>query len=49
MSTQTALALTEVNKPLTLITLPIPDGSQLKQHKAIIKLTATGRMFPILP
>jgi NADPH2:quinone reductase len=48
MSTQIALALTEIGKPLTQITLPIPDESELKENEILIKITAVGREFNIL-
>jgi NADPH2:quinone reductase len=48
MSTQTALALTEIGKPLTQITLPIPDDSELNENEILIKITAAGRRFDIL-
>jgi NADPH:quinone reductase-like Zn-dependent oxidoreductase len=49
MSTQTALALTEIGKPLTQITLPIPDESELKENEVLIKITAVGCEFNVLP
>jgi hypothetical protein len=49
MPTQTALALTEIGKPLTQTTLPIPDDSELKENEVLIKITAVGREFTILP
>ncbi|TVY25697.1 Dehydrogenase [Lachnellula hyalina] len=42
MSTQNALALTELGKPLTKITLPIPSSSELKDNEVLIKITAAG-------
>ncbi|TVY42807.1 Dehydrogenase [Lachnellula occidentalis] len=42
MSTQNALALTELGKPLTKITLPIPSSSDLKDNEVLIKITAAG-------
>ncbi|KAJ8096445.1 hypothetical protein POJ06DRAFT_203944 [Lipomyces tetrasporus] len=42
MSAQIALALTEVAAPLTKITLPIPDASELKENQVLIKITAAG-------
>jgi NADPH2:quinone reductase len=45
MATQTALALTEIGKPLTKITLPIPESKKLGENEIIIKITATGREF----
>ncbi|TVY21197.1 Dehydrogenase orsE [Lachnellula arida] len=42
MSTQNALALTELGKPLTKITLPKPSSSDLKDNKVLIKITAAG-------
>jgi hypothetical protein len=49
MSTQTALALTEIGKPLTKITLSIPDDSELKGDEVLIKITAAGRKSNVLP
>ena len=45
MPTQTALALTEIGKPLAKITLPIPTSSELKANEILIKITAAGREF----
>jgi hypothetical protein len=45
MATQTALALTEIGKPLTKITLPIPESKKLGEDEIIIKITVTGREF----
>lgn len=42
MSTQIALALTEIGKPLTKISLPGPDTFELAANEVLIKLTATG-------
>jgi NADPH:quinone reductase len=42
MSTQNALALTEIAKPLTKIALPIPSASELKENEVLIKITAAG-------
>jgi hypothetical protein len=42
MPTQTALALTEIEKPLTKITLPVPVAADLKEDELLIKITATG-------
>ncbi|KAK2626961.1 hypothetical protein QTJ16_004136 [Diplocarpon rosae] len=39
MATQTALAITEVGKPLTVISLPIPDP---KKDDILIKMTVVG-------
>ncbi|KAJ5570177.1 Dehydrogenase [Penicillium hispanicum] len=41
MSTQSALALTEIGKPLAKITLPIPNN-ELKDHELLVKITAAG-------
>jgi hypothetical protein len=49
MPTQTALALTEIDKPLTKITLPIPASSELKDNEILIKITAAGREFYDFP
>lgn len=43
MANQTALVLTEINKPLTKTTLPVPTTSELKENEILIKVTATGR------
>lgn len=45
MATQTALALTEIEKPLTKITLPVPTADDLKQDELLIKITAAGRKY----
>lgn len=45
MATQTALALTEIEKPLTKITLPVPMAADLKQDELLIKITAAGRKY----
>lgn len=45
MSTQTAIALTEIGKPMTKISLGIPDSSQLKDHELLVKVTAAEREF----
>jgi D-arabinose 1-dehydrogenase-like Zn-dependent alcohol dehydrogenase len=42
MATQNALALTEIGKPLTKITLPVPDAAELKDSEILIKITAAG-------
>lgn len=42
MSTQTALALTEIGKPLTKISLPGPDTFELAPNDILIKLIAVG-------
>ncbi|KAJ5313622.1 uncharacterized protein N7443_000506 [Penicillium atrosanguineum] len=42
MSTQTALVLTEIGKPLTKMQLPIPDASQLKDYEILVKITTAG-------
>ena len=47
MTTQTALALTEIGKPLEIITLPIPESSKLNENEIIIKVTAAGLEFYI--
>ncbi|KAG4441190.1 hypothetical protein IFR05_003308 [Cadophora sp. M221] len=39
MATQTALALTEITKPLTKITIPIPGP---KEHELLIKISVAG-------
>lgn len=39
MATQTALALTEIAKPLTKITIPIPEP---KEHELLIKISVAG-------
>ncbi|KAH7403561.1 chaperonin 10-like protein [Cadophora sp. MPI-SDFR-AT-0126] len=39
MATQTALALTEIAKPLTKITIPVPDP---KEHQLLIKISYAG-------
>lgn len=49
MATQTALALTEIGKPLTKITLPIPEYSDLKDSEVLIKITAAGRELYCYP
>lgn len=43
MATQTALALTEIGRPLTKISLPGPDTFDLKEHEILIKIAAVGR------
>ncbi|KAH7330087.1 chaperonin 10-like protein [Rhexocercosporidium sp. MPI-PUGE-AT-0058] len=43
MATQTALALTEIAKPLTKITIPIPEP---KEHELLIKISVAG-MTPL--
>jgi NADPH2:quinone reductase len=45
MATQTALALTEIGKPLTKITLPIPEPTE---GEILIKITATGRKSAVV-
>ncbi|EXJ85245.1 hypothetical protein A1O3_05920 [Capronia epimyces CBS 606.96] len=42
MATQTALALTTVGKPLTLISLPGPESVELKGNEVLIKVSAVG-------
>lgn len=42
MSTQIALALTEIGKPLTKISRPGPDTFELAPNDVLIKLTAVG-------
>lgn len=47
MSTQTALALTEIGKPLTKISVPGPDTFEPGANELLIKLTSAGReLFP---
>ncbi len=43
MATQTALAVTEIGKPLAKISLPIPVP---EAGEMLIKITATGRKSP---
>jgi hypothetical protein len=45
MPDQTALALTEIGKPLIKIRLPIPYDYELKEQEVLVKVTATGRTF----
>lgn len=45
MSTQTALALTELGKPLTKISVPGPDTFELAANEILIKLTVAGRQL----
>jgi len=42
MTTQTALALVEIAKPLAIIQLPI---SEPQENQILIKLTVTGRKY----
>ncbi|KAK9369214.1 chaperonin 10-like protein [Lipomyces kononenkoae] len=42
MATQIALAITEIEKPLTRITLPVPVSADLQADELLIKLTAAG-------
>jgi D-arabinose 1-dehydrogenase-like Zn-dependent alcohol dehydrogenase len=42
MASQNALALTEIGKPLTKITLPVPNAAELKDSEILIKITAAG-------
>lgn len=47
MSTQTALALTEIGQPLTKVLVPGPDTFEVAANEVLIKLTAAGRqLFP---
>ena len=43
MSTQTALALTEIGRPLTKIPVPGPDTFELEPNELLIKIIAAGR------
>ncbi|KAJ5166337.1 Dehydrogenase [Penicillium canariense] len=45
MSSQKALTLTEIGKPLTQASLPCPDSSQLKDHEILVKITAAGSVI----
>jgi hypothetical protein len=45
MSTQIAIALTEIGKPLTKIPVPGPDTFELAANEVLIKLTAAGRQL----
>jgi D-arabinose 1-dehydrogenase-like Zn-dependent alcohol dehydrogenase len=45
MPNQAALALTAIGKPLEILTLPIPDVSELKENEILIKITAAGSTF----
>ncbi|KIX09255.1 uncharacterized protein Z518_00334 [Rhinocladiella mackenziei CBS 650.93] len=42
MTTQTALALTEIGKPLTKITLPGPETIEPRENEVLIKVKAAG-------
>lgn len=48
MSTQCALAITEVGKPLTKVNLPTHGGTELKDAEVLVKVTAAGRMCTLL-
>lgn len=43
MSAQSAIAVTEIGKPATKITLPRPEESELAQHELLLRVTAAGR------
>ncbi|KAJ5248856.1 Dehydrogenase [Penicillium chermesinum] len=45
MSTQTALAITEVGKPLVKLDLSTHKGTELKDAEVLVKVTAAGREF----
>lgn len=49
MSTQTALAITEVGKPLAKLALPSHQDAELQDAQILVKVTAAGRKlrFPI--
>lgn len=48
MSTQTALAITEVGKPLTKLALPSHQDAELQDAQILVKVTAAGRKFRYL-
>jgi hypothetical protein len=43
MSSQIAIAVTEVGKPVTQITLPKPKESELAEYELLLKVTVAGR------
>ncbi|KAF2489133.1 NAD(P)-binding protein [Lophium mytilinum] len=42
MSSQSAIAVTEVGKPVTRITLPKPEESELAEHELLLKVSVAG-------
>ncbi|KAK5054491.1 hypothetical protein LTR84_001382 [Exophiala bonariae] len=49
MSTQIVLALTEIGKPLTKVSLRGPDTFELAANEVLIKLIATGSLTAVAP
>jgi len=43
MSSQSAIAVTEVGKPVTKITIPMPEASELAEDELLLKVSVAGR------
>lgn len=49
MSFQSALLLTEIGKPVSRGSLPIPSEYEFKDQEILVKITAAGRKYNLDP